>query len=177
MLDLSDVTMAQKQDKGSGRYSKELLSAVQYFLSVDDPLSEANYEGGLNRITAEPSETLAIIRCNARAALYDLLNEKDIHIDAEDRLFFRVEHRIQQNNLRETQTKERGPISLTTHAGVVVAMAIVGLRSSDGIILGGLIFGGLLLFSGAIRTFWLFHERRRIGESLRQLSHAIGQIN
>lgn len=169
--------MAQKRDKGSERYSKELLSAIRYLLSVDDPLSEANYEGGLNRITAEPGETLAIIRHIARETLYDVVTEKHVHINAEDRLFFQVEHRIQQNKLRETRTKERGSIPLTTHAGVVVAMAIVGLRSSEGVLLGGLIFGGLLLLSGAIQTFWLFHERHRIGESLRQLSHAIGQIN
>ena len=89
------TAMSQQRTKKS-RYSEEFLVAVNHMLSVDDPAAEARYHTRMHDITAEPAETLARARHNARVAVENCRTGEYGAVIAEDFIFIELERRIQR---------------------------------------------------------------------------------
>ena len=95
------------------RYPRELFDAARYLLATDDPSAEAAYGSGLNALTAEPSETLSIVRHNAFALA--TLQEAGTSIQ-EDALFVGVELRIQRGRREHISRSLRDRRRIATYA-------------------------------------------------------------
>lgn len=138
-----------KQD----RYSEELLECARFLLTVEDPICEQEYGSGLHRVSAEPSETLAIIRDNARVVRDNIRNGGYGPVIPEDLLFLKVEASIRWARLKQVDQELADVGRTLIWAAAVGAVALLGLqvenivRLLQGLLtLAGIVAGGLLVW-------------------------------
>ena len=140
-------------DETRERYSDELLECVEYLLAVDNPLAETRYGGDFNRLTAEPSETLGIVRRNAYVAVDNCETGEYGPVIPEDRLFVEVELKIQDRVVALASRSQGNFIRFMPYPAVAIVVAIAGLISGDealwlAVEIGGFVFGVLVLVLG-----------------------------
>lgn len=156
---------AEKQE--DPRYSSELVAAVRYLLTVRDPLAEGNYYDGLNKITAEPGETLAIVRHNAYAALENLESQDEETIP-EDYLFIEVERRIQQQNQMKIAAELDDLRVNLVYMAAIFGLSVSGYFWDLDILWLGMLLGGLVLLVGIPKSILAWVRRRKTNELLRR---------
>jgi len=123
-----EATATSQQRTKKSRYSEEFLVAVKHMLSVDDPVTEARYHTRMHDITAEPAETLARARHNARVAVENCRTGEHGAVIAEDFIFIELERRIQQLRVGRLQAGLKRWFRIAA-AGGVISLAGAGFTT------------------------------------------------
>lgn len=154
------------------RYSDELLTAVRYLLTVGDPMKEARYGSGLQRFTAEPSETLYIVRLNAYVALenYEKPTEPVI---PEDLLFIEVEGKIQQQRSSRLGSEFGKWRYSLVFAATVAGVSAGSLFWMEGILWAVMFFGGLFSLVGLPAAVITWFRLRKSKGVLRRMERIL----
>jgi hypothetical protein len=154
------------------RYSRNLLDCVEYLLGTEDPAAEGRYFSGLQRYTAEPSETLAIIRENAYTVLSDYEEHEFGPSLPDELLFLEIEARIRQRELEQLSVSYRETIPTWVLGAVTAAVALGGAFWGERFLSVALLIAGFVV---AIYGFsWLSArpKERRAKRVLAEISVA-----
>ena len=157
------------------RYSDELLEAVEHLLTVDDPEGEGRYFSGLQKYSAEPGETLGVVR---QSAWFVLENYEDQefgpNID-EDLQFLEVEARVQERRLvRLAASREVG--SELALYGVAAGVALGGILLGNRFLVLVLALTGVAVFIFAARLQYARWQERNLRRSLAEVVRAKNSI-
>lgn len=140
--------------------SENWNAILDYLLStkVDDPLAEGRFGSRLMEYSAEPSETISILRRNAYYFASHPNSEWDISDEESSTAikFIKVEAKIQLKAYQTCQPTLAATGQLMIVAAIVVGstlLAMAGVFSSEGVI-AGLAFLSLVLLIGLAPQFW-----------------------
>lgn len=172
--------MSQQRTK-KPRYSEEFLVAVKHMLSVDDPVAEARYHTRMHDITAEPAETLARARHNARVAVENCRSGEYGAVIAEDFIFIELERRIQLLRGDRLQAGLKRWYRIAA-AGAVVSLAGVGFTTLAALLAAQVAVtvlaatttgtGALLLLIGLALSIRKQMERRKANRWMTEIDRA-----
>jgi hypothetical protein len=157
-----EVAMAEE------RYSKELLEAAEYLTTVADPLAQG-YGSGLHKFSAEPYETLAIIRNNASVVLENFNTQEFGPNIREDLLFLEVEWKIQGAKLEQVRNKAPS----LSHAVVALGISIGALLLGEGVLYATIFLAGIIL----LVLIFTFPTRIKAQRAIRRISQTHAAIS
>ncbi len=176
-----EATAMSQQRTKKPRYSEEFLVAVKHMLSVDDPVAEARYHTRMHDITAEPAETLARARHNARVAVENCRSGEYGAVIAEDFIFIELERRIQLRRVDRLQAGLKRWYRIAA-AGVVVSLAGVGFTTLAALLAAQVAVtvpaatttgtGALLLLIGLALSIRKQMERRKANRWMTEIDRA-----
>jgi len=164
------------RDETEDRYSAELLRAVRHLSGADDPLAEGNYGSDLNRFTAEPSETLSIVRNNARFVLENYETEEHGPNIYEDCLFVEVEFRIHDRAAERIRRDRSDSISGLMYGALALGVAGAGLIWGDTALWW--LVGGAGFVLGVYVSVWVRHtyQLSKYDKAISRLATALSTI-
>lgn len=171
-----------QQRTAKARYSEEFLVAVKHLLSVEDPVSEARYHTRMHDITAEPAETLARARHNARVAVENCRTGEHGPVIADDFLFIELELKFQRIEMGRLRTNLRrgywtaaaGGFALFAGMGFAIFADNAPARSAATVLVAATIgAGALLLLIGIAVSARQWVGRRKASRWLLEIDQAM----